>query len=627
MTARPIPANDGATSPQETADAAALWQKALLCLSLFAVDPGIGLRLAARAGPVRQQALENLRASLPPGEAWRKLPAGASPAALTGGLDLAASLAAGRPIAEKGLIAASDGGVIVAAMAERMADDAAGLLALALDRGTVPIERDGLSAELPARIGVLALDEGMEEDEAPPQALCERLGLWLSLQGADPRGGDGADNFDAATVAAARNRLVAVRLDEAGLETICHAAMAFGIVSLRAPHLALRAACASAALAGRHLPGEADIETAIRLVLLPRATTLPGMPQDGDEDDRSTAQDEEVSNDATRNEPPPDDNRDRAQEKETGEIAPQDETLIEAADAGLPADLLKRLAAMARSRQMPAGGGRQGAFAGRARRGRAIGTRPGDPRRDRLDLVATLRAAAPWQTIRRRERSGRQTNVPPRPLEIRASDIQIRRHRGKAETATVFAVDASGSAALARLAEAKGAVERILAECYVRRDRVALAAFRGTRADVLLPETRSLTRAKRCLAALPAGGGTPLASGILAALELAKASARDGRTPLIALLTDGRANISLAGAAGRPQAMEDARQAAAAVRTSGIAALVIDLAQRPSEAAREIAAAMGASYLALPRADSQALAELVAAAPRGSLASRAIARP
>ncbi|TFF21764.1 magnesium chelatase subunit D [Jiella endophytica] len=626
MTARPIPANDGAASPPETADAAALWQEALLCLSLFAVDPGLGLRLAARAGPVRQQALKNLRASLPPGEAWRKLPAGASPAALTGGLDLAASLAAGRPIAEKGLIAASDGGVIVAAMAERMADDAAGLLALALDRGTVPIERDGLSAELPARIGVLALDEGMEEDEAPPHALCERLGLWLSLDGADPRGSAGG-HLDAAAIAAARDRLMAVRPDEAGLETICQAAMAFGIVSLRAPHLALRAACASAALAGRHLPGETDIETAIRLVLLPRATTLPGMPQDGNEDDLSAARDEEDGNDATRNEPPQDDVRDRAEETETGEIAPQDETLIEAADAGLPADLLKRLAAMARSRQMPAGGGRKGAFAGRARRGRAIGTRPGDPRRDRLDLVATLRAAAPWQTIRRRERSGRQTDVLPRPLEIRAADIQVRRHRGKAETATIFAVDASGSAALARLAEAKGAVERILAECYVRRDRVALAAFRGTRADVLLPETRSLTRAKRCLAALPAGGGTPLASGILAALDLAKASAREGRTPLIALLTDGRANISLAGAAGRPQAMEDARMAAAAVRASGIAALVIDLAQRPSEAAREIAAAMGASYLALPRADSQALAELVAAAPRGALASRAIARP
>ncbi len=167
------------------------------------------------------------------------------------------------------------------------------------------------------------------------------------------------------------------------------------------------------------------------------------------------------------------------------------------------------------------------------------------------------------------------------------------------------------------VAEAKGAVERILAECYVRRDRVALVAFRGTRADVLLTETKSLTRAKRSLAALPAGGGTPLAGGILAALDLARSSARGGRTPLLALLTDGRANIGRNGAAGRPQAMADAREAAQAVRAGGIAAIVIDLSQRPSAEARQIAADMGATYLALPRADSKALSDAVAAAPRG----------
>ena len=106
-------------------------------------------------------------------------------------------------------------------------------------------------------------------------------------------------------------------------------------------------------------------------------------------------------------------------------------------------------------------------------------------------------------------------------------------------------MDASGSSALHRLAEAKGAIELLLASCYVRRDRVALVAFRGQSAELLLPPTRSLVRAKRSLASLPGGGGTPLAAGIDVSLLLADAVQRRGGTPTIVLLTDGRANVCL----------------------------------------------------------------------------------
>ena len=618
---RPEAANDARLPARDLGEAAALWREAMRAVAVFAVDPGIGLRLAARAGPVRAAALEAMRALLPQDAPCRKMPAGIAEAALLGGLDLAASLESGQPVLENGLLAGADGGVLIAAMAERMTLEAAGLVALALDRGQLSIERDGISRQMPTRIGVVALDEGMEPDEAPPESLCERLGLWISLDGADPRG-EPDGGLGTETVALARRHLPSVRPDDGAIETICQAAMAFGIVSLRVPHLAIRAACASAALADRPRPSAEDVEMAIRLVLLPRAVTMPSMPETEDdardEPEDSFQDDEQASGpDAPPPEPNPEPPCDRP------EIEPPQDMTVEAAAASLPADLLATLAAMARPPLARSGAGRSGAFANRARRGRVVGTRPGDPRRDRLDLLATLRTAAPWQAIRRTERCGRTPGVAPRLLEMRLSDIRVRRHRGKVETATIFAVDASGSAALARLAEAKGAVERILAECYVRRDRVALVAFRGTRADVLLTETKSLTRAKRSLAALPAGGGTPLASGILAALDLARSSAREGRTPLIALLTDGRANIDRGGAAGRPPAMSDAKEAARAVRAGGIAALVIDLSQRPSPEARQIAAAMGATYLALPRADSRALSNAVAAAPRGGDAGRA----
>ena len=112
------------------------------------------------------------------------------------------------------------------------------------------------------------------------------------------------------------------------------------------------------------------------------------------------------------------------------------------------------------------------------------------------------------------------------------------------ETTTIFVVDASGSAALHRLAEAKGAVELLLADCYIRRDQVALIAFRGSAAELLLPPTRSLARAKRSLAGLPGGGGTPLAAGLDAAFALSDSIRRKGQTPTVIVLTDGRANIA-----------------------------------------------------------------------------------
>ena len=168
-------------------------------------------------------------------------------------------------------------------------------------------------------------------------------------------------------------------------------------------------------------------------------------------------------------------------------------------------------------------------------------------------------------------------------------------------------VDASGSAAVARLAEAKGAVELLLAECYVRRDRVALLSMRGAGAEVLLPPTSSLARAKRSLAGMPGGGGTPLAAGFVAAMVLADGVRRGGQTPVGVFMTDGRPNVALDGAHGRAVAEADAMTVARAWRASGHAALLVDMAVRPHPFARGLAEAAGARYLALPSAGSVAL--------------------
>jgi magnesium chelatase subunit D len=130
---------------------------------------------------------------------------------------------------------------------------------------------------------------------------------------------------------------------------------------------------------------------------------------------------------------------------------------------------------------------------------------------------------------------------------------------------------------------------------------------------MLLPPTNSLVRAKRSLAGLPGGGATPLARGLDAAMALAAEEQRRGRTPLMILLTDGRANISRAGTPGRPQAEADALAAAVPVRLAGISALVVDTSPRPTAYAKQLSQAMGARYLALPAANSERLSAAVAA--------------
>ena len=175
----------------------------------------------------------------------------------------------------------------------------------------------------------------------------------------------------------------------------------------------------------------------------------------------------------------------------------------------------------------------------------------------------------------------------------------------------VFAVDASGSSALSRLAEAKGAIELLLAAAYARRDHVALIAFRGTTADLLLPPTRSLVQTKRRLSALPGGGGTPLAAGLKMAFDLAQQTRARGMTPTVALLTDGRGNIALDGTPNRETAEADTIRLARALRSAQIPSLVIDIATRPQPALKRLAQTLGAPYLPLPRADAHRLSAVL----------------
>ncbi|WP_428511831.1 magnesium chelatase subunit D [Roseovarius sp.] len=540
-------------------------------LAALAVDPGglKGITFRARMGPARQ-AFETALRKLP-GPQHRIHPA-ITDDQLFGGLNIAASLAEGRPVLDAGL--ADQPSTLTLTMAERTPSDLAARLAQLLDadRGHA----------------LILLDEAASAEEGAPQALLDRLAFHIE----PPEAATPVRLPAAADLDAARKRLARVQVSDDALPLLVTLAARFGIHSLRAPILALRAARALAALDAEMTITRDNLQEAAELVYPSRATMMP------------TEAEEETPPDA-----PEADQSDNADENGDQSLTDlPDDILVSAIAALLPPDILDRLAAKSTRPANAAGSGAGDRRRGN-RRGRPLPSRPGRPSAQaRIDPIATLRAAAPWQTLRR---TGRNAD---RALVILPSDIRIKRFEDRSDRLLIFTVDASGSAAVARLAEAKGAVELMLAQAYARRDQVALLAFRGTGTETLLPPTRSLVQAKRRLASLPGGGGTPLAAGLMAAGELAQLARGRGLTPMLVLLTDGRANIPLTGEPDRATANDDATRIAASLRQQGLSGVLVDTSNRPNDAARTVAAALGARYLALPRADAQGISTAVTSA-------------
>jgi magnesium chelatase subunit D len=538
------------------------WGRAITALRLLAVDPdGLGgIVLLARSGPARDAFL----AALAKG-AIRLHPAMPHDV-LTGGIDVSASLAEGTLVRQRGLLQRSDAQMILT-MAERTPRLMASALAQCLDanRGNT----------------LVALDEHTPDEEPPCPALLDRLAFHVSFDGLGRH-----DIETAGTDIGTPLPLAQVQVPRHAIQDIVTLSVALGIHSLRAPTLAVNAARAHAALHERKTVSDADVSAASELVLAPRATQIPQPPQEPEQPDQPEPQQGQDSSDAGQQQDLP------------------DELLLAAIQTALPPDLLSKTGSDKVKSGSGSGSGQKkiGNRKGRPLPPRESGSRAADAR---VDLIATLRAAIPWQKLRHASRPDRTGPI------IHPADLRYKRYEDLSDRLLIFAVDASGSAALARLAEAKGAVELLLSEAYARRDHVALISFRGDSAEVLLPPTRSLVQTKRRLAELPGGGGTPLASGLKLGLETALTANRKGLSPVIIVLTDGRSNVALDGSANRKQAAEDAKAMALQIATQRIDAIVIDTGRRPERSLHELALSLRGHYVSLPRADAQSLSATV----------------
>ena len=514
-----------------------------------------------------------------------ELPLGASLDRLVGALDLGRALN-GEKAFEAGLLARAHGGILYVDEVNLLPDHLVDALLDAAASGVSRVERDAVSAVHDARF-LLVGTMNVEEGELRPQLL-DRFGLGVEVIGPpepavraeivrrrlayerDPEAfvaeWQAHEEELARSIAAARIRLAHVRLPERELFRITSACASLGVDGVRGDIVTARAARALAALDGLDEVGEEHVRRAAALALLHRRRRDPLDGQTPTQDDIDRALDDEPPPEPPSGGPPPDGGgRAEPTPAEGGAQAPARERRDPPAPARLPAEALRLTATGSGP------GGRRARSSGEG--AGAIDCRPAAADSDDVSIVATLRARL-----------------------IQGDSAGLREHvRGGRESALLcLVVDASGSmGARRRLARVKGALLASLRDAYERRDRVAVIAFRGSDAQLLVPPGAPLESAAEAIRQLPTGGRTPLAAGLaLAEQVIRRESGRErGRRSIAVILTDGR----VADPGG------DVRRAAARLGRAADAAHVIDIEDGPVRLglAEVLAEAAGARLHAL----------------------------
>lgn len=518
--------------------------------------------------------------------------------------------------------------------------------------GLNQVERDGISFTHPVHLTVLATMN--PEEGVLPQHILDRFGMYVDVEGeaeiehrvmimrrALAYGSDVASfrkeyaesTQELATrIAAAIKFLPQIQLSDAMLILAAQMVSQALCAGHRAEIYLLEAAKALAALAGRSYVLPKDVEEAAQYVL-PHRMRKPPEPQDQEpeeneqesqeqNEDDSENNDDEAQDDSLDNDnmpPPPldnneddgaaDDEQDENEQEQKDEQEPQhnNDRLApeeQIADIDKSFRLPKMLLDLGKDRNIRRGSGKRSTTRTDLKQGRYVRAELPKAKVEDLAFDATIRAAAPFQKMR--EDNGCALNIKPEDLRQKVREKRI-------GNTFLFAVDASGSmGARERMRAVKGAIFYMLQEAYQKRDRVGMIAFRRQKAEVLLPITRSVDLAQKCLAELPTGGKTPLADGLAMALQtLSMMNKHDSElAPILVLVTDGRAN-AVEENGGDPVA--SALKMAERIGKAKITSVVIDTESDFIKLglAKRIAAAMGANYYTLQRLSKDSIIRIV----------------
>ncbi|MFY9488952.1 MAG: ATP-binding protein [Solirubrobacterales bacterium] len=546
-----------------------------------------------------------------------ELPLGATLDRVVGSVDTANLLAGGGAQLRPGLIAGADGGVLYADEVNLLGDHLVDVLLDAAASGELVVERDGLSERLPARF-VLIGTMNPEEGALRPQLL-DRFGLSVEIGAPtettdrteittrrlaferDPRAFidrfAGTEAALAEIVANARELLAAVELGDSLLGQIAVACTRRAVEGMRADIVTARTAIALAALDQRNTVIERDIVTAARLALPHRARSLGAESRRFEVDEIAQALADEKASD--ENAPTPRTSAGRARKAATGSglagataatgRSESEESVATPKPAATPKPPATPKHAASPSLSDVAD---RSAVVGRSGRA-AGGQRPSVDSEltadiDDLDVIATARAAV----TRRLVRGG--------PALISDDDLRAHVRAGRDANLVLCVVDASSSVLEnGRSGELRALLAGLVADARRKRDRVGLVVFRGRDARLVAPPSRNHAAVLSGLDTIEPGGTTPLAAGIRVAHEAALRELRRNPElrPIVALVTDGYANISRGG-----DAVGEARLAASDLRRDKITLVVIG---ESNSGAPEFARSTGAEFYPFDPASGQ----------------------